>query len=95
MSFYNTIEETGEALKQSFKKARTQEEAIYALFLSTEEPLSPSMVLNQTGLNCPITSIRRAITNLTLDGKIEKTNDFVMGSYGKHEHLWSLAGVKE
>ena len=95
MSFYNTIDETGEALQRSIRNARTQEEAIYALFLFKEEPLSPSMVLDQTGLNCPITSIRRAITNLTLDGKIEKTDDFVMGSYGKHEHLWSLAEGKK
>ena len=27
---------------------------------------------------------------LSDDGKLEKTKDFVMGSYGKKEHLWCL-----
>ena len=30
------------------------------------------------------------MTNLSDDGKLEKTNDFVMGNYGKKEHLWCL-----
>lgn len=90
MSFYNTIEETAEELAQSHEKAKTQEQKILECFYSCEEPLSPSMVLSQTGLNCPITSIRRAMTNLSNDGKLEKTNDYVLGSYGKREHLWQL-----
>jgi hypothetical protein len=48
------------------------------------------MVLSISGLNCPITSIRRAMTNLSDNGKLEKTNEFVMGNYGKKEHLWQL-----
>ena len=49
------------------------------------------MVLNELNLNCPITSIRRAITNLTDAGKIIKTDQYVKGNYGKLEHLWELA----
>ena len=95
MSFYNTIEETAEELAQSHEKAKTQEEKILECFYSCEESLSPSMVLSQTGLNCPITSIRRAMTNLSNDGKLEKTNDYTLGSYGKREHLWSLPAPKQ
>ena len=90
MSYYNTTNETGHELVTSHKKAKTQEEAIYAYFLSCDEPLSPSMVLTRLGLNCPITSVRRAITNLTVSGKIFKTDQYVKGNYGKHEHLWRL-----
>ena len=46
------------------------------------------MVLSISGLNCPITSIRRAMTNLSDDGKLEKTKEYVVGNYGKKEHLW-------
>ena len=90
MSFYNTIHEKGEILKASHKKARTQEELIHSYFITYGEPLSPSMVLDQLRLNCPITSIRRAMTNLTQDSKIIKTDKYVKGKYGKREHLWRL-----
>jgi len=95
MSYYNTIEEVGNALTESNKKTRKQEDLIYALFQKRNEPLSPSMVLSQSGLNCPITSIRRAITDLTNSGRIVKTERQVKGMYGKAEHLWELPDLKE
>ena len=52
------------------------------------------MVLSESGLNCPITSIRRAITDLTNLGKIVKTNRQVRGMYGKAEHLCELPELK-
>ena len=30
------------------------------------------------------------MTNLSDDGKLEKTKDFTMSNYGKKEHLWCL-----
>ena len=90
MAFYETIEQTGSALKESNKKTRKQEELIFDLFVKRNQPLSPSMVLNECGLNCPITSIRRAITDLTNSGRIVKTDRQVKGMYGKAEHLWEL-----
>jgi len=95
MSYYNTIEEVGNALTESNKKTRKQEDLIYALFQKRNEPLSPSMVLSQSGLNCPITSIRRAITDLTNSGRIVKTDRQVKGMYGKAEHLWELPDIEE
>ncbi len=87
MTFYNTINENPIDLARSQAKAKTQEQKIINCFKQYERPLSPSMVLSISGLNCPITSIRRAMTNLSDDGKLEKTKDFVMGNYGKKEHL--------
>jgi len=95
MSYYNTIEEVGTALTESKKKTRKQEDLIYSLFQKRNEPLSPSMVLSQSGLNCPITSIRRAMTDLTNSGHIVKTNRQVRGMYNKPEHLWELPDLKE
>ena len=95
MAFYQTIDQVGSALKESNKKASKQEDLIFALFQKRNEPLSPSMVLSQSGLNCPITSIRRAMTCLTNSGKIVKTDRQVRGMYNKPEHLWELPDLAE
>tara|TARA_Y100000361_G_C11062870_1_gene291434 strand:+ start:61 stop:372 length:312 start_codon:yes stop_codon:yes gene_type:complete len=90
MTFYNTIDENFDELEKSIAKAKTQELKIMNCFYFCKKPLSPSMVLSLSKLNCPITSIRRAMTNLSNDGLLEKTNDYVEGLYGKQEHLWCL-----
>ena len=90
MAFYETINQTDSALKESKKKTRKQEDLIYSLFQKRNRPLSPSMVLSQSGLNCPITSIRRAMTDLCKAGRIVKTDRQIKGMYGKAEHLWEL-----
>ena len=90
MSFYNTIHETGSALKESHHRARSQEDRILNYFLMFGKSLSPSMILQKMNLNCPLTSVRRAITNLTLDNKLIKTDKYAIGTYGKREHLWRL-----
>ena len=38
----------------------------------------------------PITSIRRAITNLTNDEKLVKTDNQKTGPYGKPSYCWKL-----
>lgn len=95
MAFYQTIDQVGSALKESNKKAKRQEDLIYSLFVQSNQPLSPSMVLSQSGMNCPITSIRRAMTDLTNSGRIVKTDRQIKGMYGKAEHLWELPDMKE
>ena len=90
MTFYNTIQENLNQLAKSESKAKTQEANIMNCFKQYERPLSPSMVLSISGLNCPITSIRRAMTNLSNEGKLIKTDVKMEGMYGKQEHLWCL-----
>jgi|TARA_A100001035_G_scaffold220634_1_gene180709 hypothetical protein len=67
-----------------------QEEYILAFFKDEGKPQSPSMVYDSLPEHWPITSVRRAITNLTTAGELVKTNSTVTGMYGKPEHLWSL-----
>ena len=38
----------------------------------------------------PLTSIRRAITNLTFPGSLVKTNVKTTGPYGRPEYYWRL-----
>ena len=48
------------------------------------------MVHFLTKLKCPITSIRRAMTNLAKSGKLKKTSKYTIGKFGKKEHLWVI-----
>jgi len=67
---------------------RTQENVILECFRTAKEPLSPSMVHFLTKLKCPITSIRRAMSDLTKSGSLKKTPKYTIGKFGKKEHLW-------
>lgn len=91
MNYYNTTNQSGSTLKDYSEKAMTQDDVIMSLFKSKATLLSPSMILSMSGMNCPITSIRRSVTNLTKAGKLEKTDNQVLGLYGRPEYLWKLS----
>lgn len=38
----------------------------------------------------PLTSIRRALTNLEKRGLVRKCEEVTVGAYGRNEHLWEL-----
>ena len=90
MTFYNTIEETGSELAESHAKAKTQEKKILLCFHDQGNPLSASVFCEMVNDAYPITSIRRALTDMTNQGDLEKTDKKVMGRYGKREHQWQL-----
>ena len=85
MGYFNTNKETGAVLGRSEEKAGTQEEIIYRHFLRYPKRtmgFSPSQ-LRIVLPDSPITSIRRALTNLTTAGKLTKTKTMTLGGYGK------------
>ena len=86
--YHNTNNEQGETLIKSEIQTNRQETVILELF--KDKILSPHEVLSLSGLNCPITSIRRAITNLTNQGLLIKTTIMREGEYGKMVHTWRL-----
>lgn len=84
---------TEEQKTKSRKSAESQEARILKHFAERSELLELSAgdlwhVLN-TG-NEPLTSFRRALTNLAKQGKVEKLQSTEDGFYGKQEHLWRL-----
>ena len=90
MTYFNTNNESGEELKQSRRNASTQEQEVMEIFVAELRALTPSEVLSRIKNNCPLTSIRRAITNLTKDGFLKKTDGKKAGIYGKNEHEWVI-----
>lgn len=92
MSYYNTNKETGTALENSKRRAISQEDVIMGLFREGDL-LSPDEVLNicNEEKSYLLTSIRRALTNLTTKGLLVKNDVFKIGRYGKKTHTWSLS----
>ncbi|OHB60880.1 MAG: hypothetical protein A2167_05425 [Planctomycetes bacterium RBG_13_46_10] len=91
--FYNTVGEKGSLFENSKKKALTQQHKILDFFQrATGRFFGPTQIQNEVLPNCPLTSIRRAMTNLTTEKKLVKSdNVFTTGRYGKREHCWRLA----
>lgn len=91
MSFHNSTNETGQTLAAYRQSAMKQEEAVLALFRARRLPMSPSEVWRHYGADLtPLTSIRRAMTDLTEAGLLERLEVKVEGHYGRPEHLWKL-----
>ena len=102
MSYYNTNKEKGTALKESRKKAKTQDELVLEYFKNHDNlGATPERVLRHFRImeklseskwhNTPVTSIRRSFSNLKNQGLIQKTNLTIKGDFGKNVHVWKLA----
>lgn len=91
--YHNTNKEAGQEHQQSVTKASKQEEIILAYFkLHPAEELTPFEVQEAVALTgVPITSIRRAMSNLTFKDKLIKTKNQKDGIYkNKKNFCWKL-----
>jgi hypothetical protein len=95
-SFYNTINLSGIELFDAEISAQTQEDKILIFFKNNSGNYPPSKIhqilIDRKIIHplTPITSIRRAITNLTKSGKITMTDEMSEGPLGKPEHQWMI-----
>ena len=82
----------GEQLSLYESLAKTQNERIYEYFHNRPgASKSPSQMQAELGMhNVPLTSIRRAMTTLTKEGRLEKTWRKVKGPYNRDEFCWKL-----
>ena len=98
LSFHNTNAETGATLQASQEQACHQETVILRMFRDrpyagwTPFEVHEFLMLFHNR-DWPITSVRRAITNLTRDGDLVKTNIQRMGPYGKKNYVWRVNNV--
>ena len=94
-NFYNTTHEKGDQLKLSWRQAHSQEQKIFVFlkgrpyhWFSCE-----SLRLLVFGPKTPITSVRRAISNLERKGLIQKSPTAnALGEYGKNVYTHRYAG---
>jgi len=92
-SYFNTTHSTRGQLSQYEGKAGSQELQILAYFIAAPSMShSPSELLRWVfSSQTPITSVRRAVTNLTNAGELVKTGKQVNGLYNRPEYKWRLA----
>ena len=89
--FYNTIHVPKDLLIKALKKVKKQELKVLAVFKVTlMNELTPSEVYKALQEVYPITSIRRAITDLTGKGLLKKTYVQRPGLYGTLNYTWTL-----
>lgn len=91
--FYNTIKQTGQLLLNFRERAANQNDIVLYVFQKQQQPLTPfevQNILEKKGYSWPITSIRRAITSLTDDGKLRKLEALKNEMYGKPNHQWEI-----
>ena len=99
--YYNTNNESGETLQESRTNSRTQNELILHIFSNLrdyDEGLTPDeindIISGTYNKTWPITSIRRAISTLTDQAKLTKTNNLREGKYGKKTHIWKYNSIQ-
>lgn len=96
LSFHNTIGLQDEEIEVADENAKSQEEEILSIFDRFKGVgLTPFMVqdiLEQKAKRWPITSIRRAISNLSNRKLLVKSQEAnAKGIYRVKNHRWTLA----
>ena len=95
--YYNTTNEVGVQLRANLKKANNQTFLTLAVFqtypndyLSAHAVWTFLMDNESIEEQTPLTSIRRAITDLTNQNRLVKTDKKVVGSAGRKTYTWRL-----
>jgi len=95
MSYHNTTETTGPDLQEYEAKAIGQEDLILDYFNNTTSGHTPSHIQSVLLPRSPITSVRRAITNLTNAGKLVKTDTQCNGPFNRPEFVWKGVSIQK
>lgn len=88
-SYHNTNHLAGAELVEANASCKGQETAILKYF--RDRPgmyLTPEDASAALSARAPLTSVRRAISNLTEKGLLRKTTAMRKGKYGKQIHHW-------
>jgi hypothetical protein len=90
-SFYDTVGLPDDELAERSNKAKRQEDLIRIMF-DTKNAMTASEVWEgwSNFPRPPITSIRRAMTNLAEEGFLIKTSNTRIGLYGMANHVYCL-----
>lgn len=89
-SYYATVPVSESQLQEYAAQAKGQEAAILAFFARHPGRHAPHQVRASVLPQAPITSVRRAITNLTKRQVLEKTSHLIDGPDGRPVHTWRL-----
>ena len=92
MSYYNTTKQKANNLKDWELKALSQESLIRKFMELNKDlsftPFEIQEAFVEEDVIWPITSVRRALTNLTKDNVLIKTDELVPADYGRPNYKW-------
>lgn len=89
--YHNTNHEQGATLARSKAGVRSQQDIILEYFeLFPRHLFTPFQIRDNVLPDSPITSIRRAMTNLADADLLVKTATMAQGNHGKLNHTWRL-----
>lgn len=92
-NYHNTTAQAGAILVTYAEKAKTQDEEVLEIFKRYSK-LTASEAFrwyqDEHSTDVPLTSIRRAISNLSKEGALTKTDDQRTGIYGRPEYVYKL-----
>lgn len=89
-SYFNTNSEQGETLQKSETQARTQEEKVFRFMADRQATGFTAHEIHNIFPQWPITSIRRAMTNLMNNGRLIKTSTQRKGEYQKLTYVYEV-----
>lgn len=94
MSYYNTTHLSGDELKDRTKKSESQKDIILRFFKSNPfgkfTPFDIHSALGFNKNNTPITSVRRAMSDLGKEKEITNTGEKSIGLFGASNYKWTL-----
>lgn len=85
-TYFNTTKESGNQLQIFTEQTESQNKTIMRL-MEIYTKSSASQLVGHFR-HTPITSIRRALTTLAKEGKLIKTDEKVLGNYGRNEYIY-------
>jgi len=91
-TYFNTTNLVGNDLRSAIDKTKSQSVIILQIFKHKKRLTASELWGFYSAIkgHTPITSCRRAITNLKNDGKLAKTIDSKIGMYGAKEYYYSV-----
>lgn len=89
-AYHNSLPERDEKKLSEYEaKARTQDEKISRFMEEhANQSFTPCELHLLFGQQWPLTSVRRSLTNLTSDGKLEITGELRKGIFGRENNCW-------
>lgn len=93
--YHNTSGIQGRLLLDFQERARSQEDRIYRIFQESPRklmtPFEVKTILDfLEGTDTPITSVRRAMTDLTKEGRLVRTRERKTEVYARPNYYWRL-----
>ena len=90
MTHFNTTNLHSDELKEAWAKCSSREFKIFEFFKKNHDRNFTPCEVSKKFKKHPITSIRRAITNLTTKGLLQKLTEKREGMYGVGNYCWRL-----